>query len=59
MSDNGGSCEYCNNLIYDDDVEGYVCDVDMDDYGRLMSSSFRGCPYYQSNDEYKIVRHQM
>lgn len=61
MSDNGGSCEYCNNLIYDEETEEYICDVDMDedDYARLLSSSYKSCPYYQSNDEYKIVRHQM
>ena len=63
MSDNGGqaSCEYCNNLVYDEEMAEYVCDVDMDedDYARLLSSSYRNCPYYQSNDEYKVVRHQM
>ena len=63
MSDNGGqaSCEYCNNLVYDEEMEEYVCDVDMDedDYARLLSSSYRNCPYYQSTDEYKVVRHQM
>ena len=47
--------------MYDEDEEGYVCDVDMDedDYARLLGSSYRNCPYYQSNDEYKVVRHQM
>ena len=40
------SCEYCNNL-------------DEDDYARFLTSSYKVCPYYQSNDEYKIVRHQM
>ena len=55
------NCDYCNNLVYDEEIEGYVCDVDMDedDYARLLSSSYKQCPYYQSNDEYKIVRHQM
>ena len=33
--------------------------MDEDDYARLLSSSYKQCPYYQSNDEYKIVRHQM
>ena len=46
---------------YDDEIESYVCDVNMDedDYARFLSSSRTYCPYYQSNDEYKIVRHQM
>ena len=31
------NCDYCNNLVYDEEIEGYVCDVDMDedDYARL------------------------
>ena len=55
------SCDFCNNLVYDDEIESYVCDVNMDedDYARFLSSSRTYCPYYQSNDEYKIVRHQM
>lgn len=55
------SCEYCNNLVYDEELEMYVCDVNMDedDYARLMYSAYKGCPYFASNDEYKIVRHQM
>ena len=44
------NCDYCNNLVYDEEIEGYVCDVDMDedDYARLLSSSYKQCPYYQS-----------
>ena len=33
--------------------------MDEDDYARLLTSEYRECPYYQSNDEYKVVRHQM
>jgi len=42
-------------------MEEYVCDVNMDedDYARFCASEYKNCPYYQSNDEYKIVRHQM
>ena len=49
------SCDYCNNLVYDEEMEEYVCDVNMDedDYARFCASE------YKSNDEYKIVRHQM
>ena len=24
------NCDYCNNMIYDEETEEYVCDVDMD-----------------------------
>ena len=53
--------DYCNNLVYDEQIEGYVCDVDMDedDYARLFSSAGKQSPYLGGNDEYKIVRHQM
>ncbi|MCR5546183.1 MAG: DUF6472 family protein [Lachnospiraceae bacterium] len=55
------TCDTCNNLVYDEEYDEYVCDVNMDedDYGRLVSGGFRECPYYQDGDEYKVVRHQM
>jgi hypothetical protein len=55
------SCEYCGNYEYDEDDELWYCSVDLDE--DEMESFLRGqdfsCPYYQSNDEYSIVRHQM
>lgn len=56
-----GSCDTCAYLIYDDEYEEYVCDVNMDedDYGRLSQNGFVGCPYYKDGDEYKVVRHQI
>ena len=58
---NTAGCEYCSNYVYDDELEAYVCDMNMDedDYARYISSRRTYCPYYQSNDEYRIVRHQM
>ena len=55
------SCDTCAYLVYDDEYEDYVCDIDMDedDYGNLMSNGFKGCPYYRDGDEYKVVRHQI
>ena len=46
----GVSCDSC-----------YYCEVDMDedDAVRLCSGQYRECPYYQLDDEYAIVRHQM
>ena len=53
-------CDTCANYVYDEDWECYTCMVNMDedDYGRMMQSS-KECPYYQDDDEYKVVRHQM
>ena len=55
-------CDTCNNLVWDEDWQDYYCvaDMDEDDYGRLMQEG-RGrsrCPYWQSGDEYAVVRHQ-
>ncbi len=55
------NCDTCNNFIYDEDYECYVCDMnlDEDDMVRFLQGNTRDCPYYQSDDEYRIVRHQM
>jgi hypothetical protein len=55
------SCDSCNNYIYDEEFEEYVCEVDMDEdeMGHFLTNSFYQCPYYQFNDEYKVVRKQM
>ena len=44
------SCEFCSNYVYDEDE---------DEYYRFVNSNYKECPYYRSNDDYKIVRHQM
>ena len=60
MKDNKvvGSCECCGNYVYDEENEYYVCEVDLDedDMVRFLKGDVRACPYYQSDDEYKIVR---
>jgi hypothetical protein len=47
--------------MYDEQEEAYFCEayMDEDDVARLYGGQLKGCPYYVSNDEYKIVRHQM
>lgn len=54
-------CNSCSFYVYDEEYEEYDCQVNMDedDYVRLMSDSRYACPYYQADDEYKIVRKQM
>ena len=54
-------CSQCAYLVYDDETEGYVCDVcmDEDDYYRLIRSNYRQCPYYRNGDEYQVVKKQM
>ena len=55
------NCETCVNYVYDDEDECYVCDMnlDEDDMVRFLTGTFDNCPYYQLDDEYRIVRHQM
>ena len=54
-------CDTCANYAYDEDYEYYVCEVDLDEDEmlRFLTGNNQECPYYQSDDEYKIVRHQM
>ena len=33
--------------------------IDEDDLARMLSGSSDSCPYFQMDDEYKIVRKQM
>ncbi len=55
------NCENCAYYIYDEEIEEYVCDVNMDedDYARLVHSRYRNCPFYKNGDEYAVVRHQV
>ena len=56
------SCDDCTYNIYDEEMDAYFCeaDIDMDDMERLFSDPRcrSRCPYFRNNDEYEIVRHQ-
>lgn len=54
-------CQFCNNCVWDDDDETYYCDVEMDEdeFAHVMLADRRVCPFYQSNNEYEVVKHQM
>lgn len=54
-------CDTCVYNVYDEEDGAWYCEVDMDedDYARMIQGGCRDCPYYQSDDEYAIVRHQM
>ncbi|MBU9739301.1 DUF6472 family protein [Diplocloster agilis] len=55
------NCECCGNHFYDDESGYYECQInlDEDEMGRFLTDSFRDCPYFQYDDEYRIVRRQM
>ena len=54
-------CETCANYYYDEELEEYLCDVDMDEdeYVRFLQDKHSRCMYYRNGDEYRVVRHQM
>ncbi len=54
------NCEQCNNYIYDDESESWFCDMNLDEDEMLhfLSGDYKECPYYRSDDDYEIVRHQ-
>lgn len=55
------TCDTCSNYSYDPDYEYYVCvaSLDEDDLVRFLGNSRFQCPFYQQDDEYKIVRKQL
>lgn len=55
------NCDTCVYYGYDEEEQAYFCEaaMDEDDAARLAQGYYRGCPYYQVDDEYAIVRHQM
>ena len=57
----GSKCEQCRHYEYDEYYETYTCGVDLDEdeMARFMSDTFRDCPYFDPDDDYKIVRKQM
>ncbi len=59
--ENKTNCDCCLNYIFDEEYDCYVCqaNLDEDEMGRFIVNSFDNCPYFQLNDEYKIVRKQM
>lgn len=40
------NCEMCNNFVYDDEDECYVCDMDLDedDMVRFLMGNTASCP---------------
>lgn len=55
------SCETCTYFTFDDELEAYVCDMDLDEdeYYRLLTDRDFSCPYWRLGDEYAVVRKQM
>ncbi|MBR5229177.1 MAG: hypothetical protein IKV96_05015 [Firmicutes bacterium] len=54
------NCETCTYYLYDEYIDSYVCDVnlDSDEMEKFLTDTFRDCPYYRLYDEYATVRKQ-
>ena len=54
------NCDYCENNVYDEELDDYVCAVnlDEDELARFMAGHYESCPYFRFYDEYKMVRKQ-
>lgn len=57
MMDTG--CEFCAFFVTDEDGYG-ECEIslDEDEMARFLHAAYDTCPYFQADDEYKIVRKQ-
>lgn len=55
------NCDSCVNYVYDEELEYYVClvDLDEDEIYKFIDGNTHDCPYYRLDDEYGVVRHQM
>ena len=54
-------CDMCLYYQYDEEEEYYICEInlDEDEMYKFITGNTKECPYYRSNDEYEVVRHQM
>ena len=55
-----GNCESCEFYDYDEDLDAYVCNqqLDQDEMIDFLGKNTAGCPYYRFHDEYKSVQKQ-
>ena len=53
-------CDMCENYRYDEDLEEYFCDIELDEdeYLKFLTSSNDACPYFRADDDYRIGRQQ-
>ncbi|MBR5156084.1 MAG: hypothetical protein IKW62_06360 [Clostridia bacterium] len=54
------NCESCANYQYDELCDCYFCaiNLDEDDMQKFLAGSTSDCAFWQSDDEYAIVKKQ-
>ena len=60
MAEGASRCDFCAYYDYDDELEQYVCEINLDEDEMLNFLSFQtqNCPYFNPYDEYKVVEKQ-
>ena len=55
------NCESCLNYEYDEEYEYFTCimNLDEDEMRHFITCDFRQCPYFQYDNDYKIVYKQI
>ena len=55
------NCESCEFYDYDEELDAYMCDVnlDQDEMQSFLGGRTASCPYYRFYDEYKSVHKQI
>ena len=53
-------CEDCMNYIYDEEMECFIClvDLDQDEMENFLTYATNRCPYYRFLDDYALARKQ-
>lgn len=54
------NCEECAYFDYDDELESYICtmDLDEDEMERFLRGATVACPFYRRGDDYQTARRQ-
>ena len=54
------NCDQCEHYIYDDLMDYYVCEVDLDqdEMEDFLNYNTHHCPYYRFADEYYLAHKQ-
>jgi hypothetical protein len=56
----GGSCEFCAHYEYDDKMDCYVCEMNLDEDEMVLflQHQYTACPYFSFSDDYKLAGRQ-